>query len=165
MKPVQLILPIGLPGSGKTTWVRAMFPDHRIISSDDVRQAVSGNGYDASRNEEVWDIYFLDIAASLADGINVVADATNLTLRNRARTLECVPAGPERWGEDVDVHAIVFKNVAQSIVRNAARTGTRNGEQRVPNEAMMGFVKLYEESLQDILTEGYDTITYIEGWG
>lgn len=141
-----------------------MFPDHRIVSSDDIRQAVHGDGYDASRNEEVWDIYYLDIQALLADGQSVVADATNLTHRHRVRTLECVGIDGQ-WSDEAQVHAIVFKNVAQSINRNALRTGIRNGEQRVPNDAMMGFVKLYEQSLQDILSEGYDTISYIEEWG
>lgn len=166
MKPVQLILPIGLPGAGKSTWCRAMFPEHRYIASDDIRQSITGGIYDGSRNPEVWDVYYHDIEVSLHANLNVVADATNLTHRNRERTMSCMT------GLRLDaswIHAIVFKNVAQAITRNAVREpggkDVPHGSQRVPDETMMGMVKLYEESLQDILSEGYDSITYIEEWG
>jgi predicted kinase len=142
-----------------------MFPDHRRVSSDDLRQAVMGDTYDGERNEEIWEIYYADLTASLRAGMDVVADATNLTRKHRNRTLEA--AWLARTPGEVTLHAVVFKNPVQAISRNRARStlpGTKQGDQRVDDESMMGMIRLYEQMLSDISDEGWNTITYLEGW-
>lgn len=149
-------MPVALPGAGKTTWTRTLFPSHKWISSDAIRQELMGDTYDGTRNEEVWTTWNAGIREALERGNSVIADATNLPRRHR---FDCQDLARHAGAE---IHAIVFRNVGQSVVRNAARKGTQQGNQAVPHAAMINFVRLYEQMLVDIETETYDSVTYIE---
>jgi predicted kinase len=133
-----------------------MFPNHTWISSDDIRQSLMGDKYDGSRSNEVWDLWYLTLETSLKDGKNVIADATNLSNHHRRSLRE--------MADDcaASIHAIIFRNIGQAVYRNQARKGTVQGDQRVPDSAMISFVMLYEKMLVDIETETYNSVTYIE---
>src|SRR5579875_3853897 len=136
MTQPQLILPVALPGAGKTTWTRTLFPDHTRVSSDDIRQELMGDTYDATRNEEVWQRWNAGLRDALERGESVIADATNLPRRHR---LDCQDLARHA---NASIHAIVFRNVGQAVVRNAARKGAQQGHQAVPHAAMINFVML-----------------------
>ena len=86
----ELILVIGLPGSGKSTWVREKYDYARlfqgkttILSSDQVRQELFGDENDQTHNEEVFQ-YIKEVAVGrLKMGHRVIIDATNLTRKSR----------------------------------------------------------------------------------
>ncbi len=52
----KLIIGIGIPGSGKTTILKnfAVKNNYAYICPDDIRQEISGDVYDRSKNKEVW---------------------------------------------------------------------------------------------------------------
>ena len=115
-----------------------------------------GNVYDGSRGAEVWSEWDNRIQVALAHSVDVIADATNLPYRHRA-TLRSLADQYK-----ADTHAIVLTNIAQAVNRNMQRRGEKQGDQRVPDHAMMGFVSLYERMLRDIQTESYTSVTYVE---
>lgn len=49
-----LYLPVGVPGSGKSTWVRAQLPGATVISMDELRERLLGSRSDQSRNQEIF---------------------------------------------------------------------------------------------------------------
>lgn len=150
----RLYVPIGLPGSGKSTWSRRMLSG-TFISTDEIRVELSPSGeyvHNKQINEDVFVIFNARIGVCLGRGDQVIADATNLPRKRRHEVLD---VGQRR---DAEIHGIVFTNVAQAVARNAQREGLR----RVPDGAMLGFVELYERTLQDIKSEPFTTLTYIE---
>ena len=86
----ELILMIGLPGSGKSTYVknkydysRIFYKNTTILSSDEIRKQLYGDENDQTHNEEVFQ-YIKDTSVKkLEKGQRVIIDATNLTRKAR----------------------------------------------------------------------------------
>lgn len=153
----SLIIPVGIPGCGKSTYGRLHYPHAAQISSDAIREEL-GDVNDQTQNDRVFEIYHERIRDNLELGTwnaQVYADATNLTLRARANLLqiasECRP---------VDLHLLVFANADQAILRNARR------ERVVPPEAMLRMLEQYEIFRLHLPGEAhsYRTITEIRSF-
>nr|DAQ21417.1 MAG TPA: AAA domain protein [Caudoviricetes sp.] len=84
-KPTMWVL-VGLSGSGKSTIATQIAnenPNTIIVSSDAIREELTGNYEDQEHNEEVFKIFHNRIRKNLENKKNVIADATNLTMKSR----------------------------------------------------------------------------------
>jgi predicted kinase len=83
-KPILAVM-IGVSGSGKSTMGKkiADYMGATIANMDDIRQELTGNASDQTRNHEVFGIFMGRIEHALRAGKNVVADATNVDKRSR----------------------------------------------------------------------------------
>lgn len=81
-EPKTLILMVGLPRSGKTTWAREQgFP---IVNPDSIRLALHGQRFQAEAEPMVWAIArYMVTALFLAGHSVVILDATNTTIKRR----------------------------------------------------------------------------------
>ena len=76
----KLYVMVGLSGSGKSTLAKQLTDAEKntiIISSDSIREELTGKVEDQSKNEEVFKIFHKRIREGLENKHNVVADATN----------------------------------------------------------------------------------------
>ena len=93
MKTTQLIVLIGVPGSGKSTWARNHIKNKSnhwvIVNRDDIRSML-GDYWIPSREKLVTDIEDDMIQESLRNGYNVIIDATNINLKTRKRIEDSV---------------------------------------------------------------------------
>lgn len=81
-----LILTVGLPRSGKTTWARTQ--GHPIVQPDAIRLALHGQRYVAEAEPFVWAIARVMVRALFRAGHEIVIlDATNTTKQRRAEWL------------------------------------------------------------------------------
>ena len=81
----KLVMLVGLPGSGKSTYAGKLKKEGVIIhSSDRVREEL-GDVNDQSKNEEVFRILHKRIKDDLKSGKSVAYDATNLNRKRRIR--------------------------------------------------------------------------------
>lgn len=81
MKPL-LILTVGLPRAGKSTWARER--DYPIVNPDSIRLAIHGQAFYAPAEPIVWATAHIMVAALFKAGHQtVVLDATNLTRTRR----------------------------------------------------------------------------------
>lgn len=84
-KPTLWVL-VGLSGSGKSTIATQIAnenPNTIIVSSDAIREELTGNYENQEHNEEVFKIFHNRIRKNLENKKNVIADATNLTMKSR----------------------------------------------------------------------------------
>ena len=84
-KPTLYIM-CGLSGSGKSTIATQIAnenPNTIIVSSDEIREELTGNYEDQEHNEEVFKIFHDRIRKNLENKKNVIADATNITMKSR----------------------------------------------------------------------------------
>lgn len=84
-KPTLYIM-CGLSGSGKSTIATQIAnenPNTIIVSSDAIREELTGNYENQEHNEEVFKIFHDRIRKNLENKKNVIADATNLTMKSR----------------------------------------------------------------------------------
>jgi|SRR5690606_32096562 len=118
----QLILTVGLPGSGKSTWARewvAEDPAHRArVNRDDLRTMLRGELVWGDRDLEaqVTAAQRAAVAALLEAGVSVVVDDTNL---NPARRGALISIG-QAAGADVVIHRMDTP-IEECIRRDALR--------------------------------------------
>jgi predicted kinase len=123
----QFIMLVGIPGSGKSTWAREYVfkcdASFGVISSDEVRQQLTGDINDQSRNPEVWEIVLNQVQGALAAKRNVILDATNTRTDKRRGFLKKLPACT-RWVKMFPVN----KSIAKSRIRRDIASGVKRSE-------------------------------------
>jgi len=78
----RLILTVGLPRSGKTTWARAQ--GHPIVNPDSIRLALHGQRFYGPAEPMVWASAKLMVSALFGAGHEtVILDATNVSAKRR----------------------------------------------------------------------------------
>lgn len=82
-----LIMTMGLPRSGKSTWAREYMlarPGVAIVNPDSIRLAIHGTAFDPKHEPRVWaTAHDMVDALFLAGHTEVILDATNLTKARR----------------------------------------------------------------------------------
>ena len=68
-----LIVTVGIPGSGKTSWVKNYIEENKdknieVISSDEIRKELLNDIEDQSKNKEVFEIMRKRTKKSLSNG-------------------------------------------------------------------------------------------------
>jgi predicted kinase len=140
-----LHIPVGIPGCGKSYMAAVL--GAKVISTDQIREWITKDVNDQSRNGDVFKHFHEQIDYALRRGHNVYADATNLTGRSDLRKIA--------EAENAQTHLILFKNIRQALSRNAQR------ERVVPEEVMLHMLEKYERALMDINHESYDFVTEV----
>lgn len=152
----QLIIPVGIPGCGKSTWGEQFFnkSTDQIVSTDRIRESL-GDVNDQSRNDEVFEEYHRFIGECLEDGFRVYADATNL--RHFAREI-LVKIG---LLAEAEIHLVIFANPDQALSRNLKR------QRVVPQDVMIRMLDQYEDFRLVLPQEAhmYNSITEIRRVG
>lgn len=137
---------IGLPGSGKSTYVKRM-NDVVIHSSDNIRKELFGDINDQTHNKQVFETLHKRIIKDLSDGKNIVYDATNINYKRRMEFLKTLNK----------IHcekiALLFATpIHQCIGRNMMR------ERKVPEDVIM---RMYHNFYIPYYYEGWNEIRII----
>lgn len=143
-----LVLLIGPSGAGKSTFARAHFRATQIVSSDDLRAAVSDDPNDQAASADAFRILELLLNGRLKRRLTAVVDATNLRAANRRRL--CSIAA--RYG--VPAVAIVFDFADHAYFANNARRPDR----RVREDVVEAQVERLRQAIDEIPSEGYTAI-------
>lgn len=127
MKRKNLVLLAGIPGSGKSTWLRTHLGENdAYVSRDEVRFSIIGNDEDYFSHEtEVFDKFVANIQENLNCGKRVFADATHINWASRRKLLERI-----HDKENIDIDVYVFKTPFETCME---RNAQREGRARVPN--------------------------------
>jgi predicted kinase len=109
----KLILTVGLPRSGKSTWSRGS--GYPVVNPDSIRLALHGHAYIGSAEPMIWAVAKLMTASLFKAGHDtVVLDATNTTVARRAEWLK-----PDEW----EVEYRSFKTPTEVTIERAHLTG------------------------------------------
>jgi len=136
-KPFDIVLMVGIPGSGKTTFCRErLFPSHLYISLDQLRTR--------SAEAELF-------AFALSRRKPCVVDNTNVNAAERKRYIQLAQAV-----KDVRIVAYCFAPDLEGCI---ARNSMRTGRARVPELAIKGKLTRFEPP---DFSEGFDEINDVE---
>lgn len=88
----EFVILIGIPGSGKTDWLKKHKPDtHIVVCPDKIREELTGSVSDQTVNIEAWKEAYSRIIDALKQKINIILDATNLGTHFRNELLGLLP--------------------------------------------------------------------------
>ena len=121
MNRPSLILLVGIPGSGKTTYSEQYIEKHPNtvhLSSDKIRAELWGNEATQGDNNEVFSLMQSRAIEALNDGQSVVYDATNVTRKDRSYIISLCPKFAK-----IECH-IIWAPIETCIERDAARERT-----------------------------------------
>jgi predicted kinase len=157
----SLYLLVGVPGSGKSTWLNHQFEQgffhddtHKVISTDNIIE------HQAKALGKTYDDVFQDTikeAQKMADerarkyfeqGFNVIWDQTNTTIKTRAKKLRMVPEGYSKF-------AVVFECPPMDELNR--RLASRPGK-NIPPHVIKMMLDSYQEPTID---EGFDNVLFI----
>jgi predicted kinase len=145
---------IGVPGSGKSTWIRKNNSNAVIISTDDIVEqtaAASGKTYNEVFKDNIK--FATQLANERAQAAftadqDVIWDQTNLNIKSRCAKLATVPDHYEKI-------AVFFPTPDKEEL--AKRLASRPGK-NIPQNIMMGMIASLVQPTTD---EGFDDIIVV----
>src|SRR5262249_40297103 len=142
-RAMEMIILIGLQGSGKSTFYRQQFAGTHVLVSKDL---LRNNRKPARRQAQL-------IEEALQAGRSLVVDNTNPTLEDRAE--------PVRLGHAHGAKVIGYYFQAH-VKRSLERNALREGKARVPDVAIYATMK---KLVRPSLEEGFDQLFYVRAAG
>lgn len=150
----SFIMVTGLPGSGKSTWIKeytdASTQNYaikiKVLSSDKIREELYGDEAIQGNPFEVFDIMKKRTLQALKEGYSVIYDATNITRKDRRSILGQIPKDVEK------ICYIIWARIETCILRDIERTRS------VGESAILTMLKRFETPWYD---EGFNKIRFI----
>lgn len=148
----KLIIMMGVPGSGKSTWIKKNKAETDVVvSRDDIRFEMIKEGDDYFAYEDkVIETFLFNIRFHLQHGQTVYADATHLNKKARAKVINKV----KEFANEIEC-VWIHPKLETAIERNARREGLA----RVPNGVIRRM--WYQMDIPEV-DEGFDKITVIK---
>ena len=147
----KLIMTVGVPGSGKSTWIRNNKTDEMLwVSRDKIRfdKLKEDDDYFAYE-DEVFEQFLEEIIWGLEMGKTVFADATHLNKKARAKVLNKVA----KFADEIEC-VWIDTELDTAIERNEQR----EGRARVPRGVIR---RMYFSMEEPQLEEGFNKIAII----
>ena len=132
-----------------------------IISSDEIREELTGDANCQTRNDEVFSVLHRRIKDNIALKNNVIVDATNLSSKNRTALLNCVKK-----------HKCYKVAYVMTTPIEICKKQNKQRDRVVPEEVIDVMIRrfqipFYEEGWDDIVLDNYnefDMTCYKTGW-
>ena len=148
MNRVKLILLVGIPGCGKTTYAKNYIKECGGVhlSSDLIRKELYGDESTQGNPNEVFSLMQTRAVEALNNGQDVIYDATNITRKDRSSIISMCPKFVQ-----IESH-VVWAPIEACIERDASRDRT------VGAEVIHKMLKRFQPPYYD---EGIDEIEII----
>ena len=156
MNNPKLMIMVGLPGSGKSTFARHYVEQSPLMSTiwvsrDDIRYSFLSDGDEYfSKEKEVFDFFVKAINEGLEKGKKVIADATHLNSRSRKKLLSRITV------PNIQIEAWVMDTPLEECLKNNAK---RSGRACVPDKVIFDMFQNFE---YPTFEEGFTTIATIK---
>ncbi len=148
----KLIMLVGLPASGKSTWAmnykKIMKEEVVVLSSDVIRGELWGDENDQREPYKVFEVLHKEVRLALSQDISVIYDATNLSAKKRQAFLNSI--SHIKCEKIVCVFATPFQ---ECMLRDKARSRT------VGREVIVKMMKLFQMPHK---YEGWEEIRIIQ---
>ena len=155
---MEIIVPIGISGSGKTRLYNMRYSDLTLVSPDLIRKELTGSISDQKRNKEVFEEVDRRVEDLVKKGESFFYDATNVNPEFRKKFVE------QFRGTDVKVIYVVLPADMQvSYIRIKEDLKNNVDRSRVPFEVLIRQKGFYNQSLKsNFKGENVQEVIYIK---
>ena len=147
-----LVILIGLPASGKSTWAKELLKDWNFpavwLSSDNIR---AEHDWEISNNK-VFSIMWERVRKGALENKYIIYDATNLRAKNRIHLIKQYSKFCEKNGLSYNVECLLFLQPINVVLERNAK---RQFHDRVPEDVIWRMAKQFQFP---IMQEGYNNI-------
>jgi protein phosphatase len=154
IKPGALVLLVGAPASGKSTWARNNFKENEIVSSDRIRGWLSGDENNQECSSQAFTILHMIVQQRLRFNQTVVVDATNTKPSDRTPYI----AAARNYKRKV-VGVIFNTSLKECVMRDALR------ERKVGSEVIEKFHSRMHQAVIDLKEEVDEFVIVTPGCG
>ena len=153
-KNKTLYVMVGIPGSGKSTFINTHCQSNwKIVSRDQVRFSIVREDEEYfSKEKKVFKTFIEEIVRGLKDYDVTVADATHLNQSSRLKLLNSLGVNLR----NVKVEAIVLRTSLETALE---RNSHRIGRELVPEESIKN---MFNNFTLPKFEEGFDAINIVE---
>ena len=148
----KLIMLVGIPGSGKTTYSKDLSKEYQaeVISTDKVRQTYVGIA-----ESEVFPTVYKLCAEELKKGHNVILDATHITPKVRKRTFDAL----DQFDVEYEKIAVYVDTPVEECIRRVEIRNQNPEELFLPLEVIESYGK---NIIMPSKEEGFSEINIIK---
>ena len=151
-----VILLVGVPLSGKSTWIRNNHPTTRIVSRDELVMEVYGSddyntAFKEVNQKDVERLLDLRLKEVNTNKENVIVDMTNMVVSRRVKTLRY-------FSDDYYKEVIVFPVLDSDEYKRRNNERNVNENKWIPPFVISSMLNSYQEPTLD---EGFDKITIL----
>lgn len=145
-----LVVLVGPPGSGKSTWAATHYRTTEIVSSDSLRGVVGSGPHDLDASDEAFAVLETIVAARLSRRLSTVVDTLGTDAGRRLRWLELArQAGLPAVAVVLDTPEAVCR------ARNAER------DVPVPAPVLIAQLRRHREHAERLADEGWDLVRQV----
>lgn len=149
----KVVMMVGPSGGGKTTYVEKTYPQSVVLSSDKIREELTGDFQNQSENTRVFAAMRNLLKARLESGMLTVIDATNLKRKDRRSFTELVPT-------TVPIEYVVINRPMEDKIKTA---GWRDGVVVKGKPLLEYHEEVFNNNIKDILNgDDLDNVTVID---
>ena len=160
LKEPYILVLIGPPLVGKSTWIRENFIskdiDVNVISRDQLVMDLYGSddynkAFKEVNQKEVNDMLERSFIEASKNGDNVIVDMTNLTSKRRKSTLNY-------FGDEYQKVAVIFPPVDWEEIKRRNEKREREEQKTIPDHVIKNMLSSYQPVKEE---EGFDKIVSI----
>lgn len=154
---MEIVIPIGISGSGKSRLYNLNYWEYVKICPDDIRKELTGSISDQSKNKEVFELAQKRIDDCIANDKNVFYDATNINTEYRKKFVNKYKETNVRI-----VYVILPADVNISYQRIKNDLDNKVDRSKVPYQVLLRQYEMYKETLNSqFKDENVDEIIYL----
>ena len=155
---MEIIVPIGISGSGKSRLYKMRYSDLTLVSPDLIRKELTGSISDQKKNREVFEEVDRRVADLVKEGKSFFYDATNVNPEFRKKFVE------QFRGTDVKITYVILPgDMNMSYIRIKQDLKNNVERAKVPFEVLIRQKGFYNQSLKSNFDgENVQEVIYIK---
>lgn len=132
----KVMLLVGIPGSGKSTYAKLYLDRYERLSADDIRKELYGDAGNQGNPSQVFSVFFNRLKILLKENKDIVIDNTNCKKEHRDKLLKFIKETNTFY--DVEYY-FVDTSLKKSLDRNSQRS------RKVPEEIVYAMYRSLHE--------------------